>query len=819
MNRSHTVFPPILTGYDIGADLGIIVPKDTVNLITNPSFETGVATWQSNFSALARSATRQYFGAYSCEVTPSGAGVPDVWFPGLSFVAGLAYTFSVYLWAPAGVQYQIYLSDNANTPLSTAKTFTSTGKWQRVSFTVEEQAGSTTRRAHIGRVSDTSVILFYLDGAQVEQHTFATTYCDGDQPGLIDNPAAPAYLWDGTPHASTSRRSAMTRAGGRVRTLAELGLVITSIVGLGLPTPNNANLPYGLLDGALYQRSTTPPRQFSVIGRIDGFTAQDVDRKRASLEEVVRYDAVTPAQPVILVYHTPAGEERRIEAVYQSGLEGKRDNLYAEQLPITFTAYMPYITGGGSFGMALTPWQTIVGVDMLRRSPAGVWSDMATGPDNTVLAIAAGLDGKIYAGGSFANAGGVAASRIAMYDPIAGTWAALGSGLDDSCLALAVGPDGKVYAGGKFLNAGGVAANRVAVWNGSVWATVGAGAGGGFNGQVNALAFTKNGTLYAGGAFTTANGATMNMLAYLSSGTWTAVGTGLAGGGTTVYGLAADTINQDRMYLGGVFTTGNGVTLNYVGSTTGTTFAAMAGGAGAAVHALVVDGNGLVYVEGSFTTIGGVSANRVAVWNGTSWAALGAGLSADPSGLSCLALDPGGSLWIAGAGTSAITPSNYVTRWSGSGYYPPDLRGYTPVSNNGILFTPDGSLYLTNVGAFDDQAGVTVVTNYGQADAYPVVTIVGPGQFYELTNYTTGQALYFNGLMLQVGETVKIDLTPGHKTITSSWRGNLAGYLLPGSDLATWRLATGANNVSLFVDNASATASLSFVPRYRSISR
>lgn len=80
----------------------------------------------------------------------------------------------------------------------------------------------------------------------------------------------------------------------------------------------------------------------------------------------------------------------------------------------------------------------------------------------------------LYAGGTFTNAGGVAANHVAKWD--GSSWSALGSGMDDDVHALTVFDDRggpALYAGGGFITAGGVSANGIARWNGSSWSGLG----------------------------------------------------------------------------------------------------------------------------------------------------------------------------------------------------------------------------------------------------------------------------------------------------------------------------------------------------------
>jgi len=99
-------------------------------------------------------------------------------------------------------------------------------------------------------------------------------------------------------------------------------------------------------------------------------------------------------------------------------------------------------------------------------------------------------------------------------------------------------------------------------------------------------------------------------------------------------------------------------------------------------------------------------------------------------------------------------------------------------------------------------AGVTTVSNAGSAEAHPVIEFTGPGALVQLVNYTTGDRLWFN-LTLLAGEVATLDLTPGAISFRSNFRGNVIGTILPGSSLATWKLAPGLNALSCFVTGTS----------------
>lgn len=172
----------------------------------------------------------------------------------------------------------------------------------------------------------------------------------------------------------------------------------------------------------------------------------------------------------------------------------------------------------------------------------------------------------LYVGGSFTAVDGQPRASLAAFDTATGSLTSWQSGIKmggDFVNALAVSPDGQtLYVGGDFGELGSDSQPRADV--GAVSTTDGKatawnpGAGGGGFPEVSALALSPDGgTVYVGGVFTTAGGQPRSNLAAIS-----AAGSGAAtawapnphsGVGVEVSALAVGA--DGTVYAGGVFTT------------------------------------------------------------------------------------------------------------------------------------------------------------------------------------------------------------------------------------------------------------------------
>src|SRR4030095_2351194 len=115
---------------------------------------------------------------------------------------------------------------------------------------------------------------------------------------------------------------------------------------------------------------------------------------------------------------------------------------------------------------------------------------------------------------------GYAVNRIARWDAATG-WSPLGTGVSSTVNTIRE-QSGLLYVGGTFTNAGGNPANRIAVWDGANWSSLGTGGANGLNGTVNAI-LADGSTIYVGGSFTSAGGATARAVARWNGTSWSAL--------------------------------------------------------------------------------------------------------------------------------------------------------------------------------------------------------------------------------------------------------------------------------------------------------
>jgi hypothetical protein len=178
----------------------------TTNLVTNPSFESGTTGWvPSGTNTIALSNSQSKFGANSLLCTYQDSTTFATY--NITLTAA-AYTFSAWVYIPSDwdggqIQLGIFAFTSATTDVATTTT-TATDTWTRLQMSFTPDASDVAGALLLSTSSaPTAGKTIHVDGVQCElKDSYSTTYADGDQPGCV---------WNGTPHASTSTRTASSR--------------------------------------------------------------------------------------------------------------------------------------------------------------------------------------------------------------------------------------------------------------------------------------------------------------------------------------------------------------------------------------------------------------------------------------------------------------------------------------------------------------------------------------------------------------------------------------------------------------------------------
>lgn len=229
------------------------------------------------------------------------------------------------------------------------------------------------------------------------------------------------------------------------------------------------------------------------------------------------------------------------------------------------------------------------------------------------------------------------------------------AGVDPNAPVLDIALDGTdVYIAGAFKSVTNVPAYRIARWDGTAWH----GLQTGVSGVVRSMCFVGP-LLYVAGNFANAAGTTVNNVAAWDGSSWSALGSGVSASGLTLFAVEA--------FDGDIYVSGAADAGGFLSRWDGTSWTDMSGAfsPGDSLHALTSDG-AYLYVGGDFTTADGVPANAVARWDGATWSAMGTGfgfgrvLTLDSDGVTVYA---GGQIKI-----PSYPPFPLLGQWDGASW-------------------------------------------------------------------------------------------------------------------------------------------------------
>lgn len=386
------------------------------------------------------------------------------------------------------------------------------------------------------------------------------------------------------------------------------------------------------------------------------------------------------------------------------------------------------------------------------------------------------LPPRIVASGGFVSAGGVTASKIAMWD--GSSWSSMGSGLNDLPNTMfsfdpdADGPmmDSLLVAGDYVTSAGGTPVPGFATWNGSAWAPLG-------NDRIEnygtACMYDADGIgPIPARLFATLRN--MDELRYWNGIAWEIPGRALRNlNGTTLQANAMQAVRDmgsnsfgDTLIVAGDFdAVGSILADNIVAFRNGEWSALGSGTTDRPVLTLGMfdpDGSGphkpQLLAGGEFSQICGNSARALAQWNGTSWSefkSISSVIDAWSSVSSICEFDDDGpdgpaptSLFVGGYINATIegNPTLGILKWNGKtwsevgGGLRQTSGGIPPSANSLIVFDADGPgpnpPSLIVAGRFD-RAGTLPVRNIARWDGSSWYDVSGG-----LADYATCMAVY-----------------------------------------------------------------------------
>lgn len=322
--------------------------------------------------------------------------------------------------------------------------------------------------------------------------------------------------------------------------------------------------------------------------------------------------------------------------------------------------------------------------------------DFANRASTSLSSVAIQSDDKIVISGQFLTYNGVLCNRIIRLNSD-GTvdlpfMANVGTAASGTSNPIAIQPDGKILLGGSFVTWNGVTVNRIVRLNsdGTRDTAFTTNTGTASSTFVNAIAVQPDGKILIGGVFTTWNGVTRNYIVRLNSDgtedTAFYANTGTAANNSVVF---ISVQSDGKIILGGDFTTWNGTTVNRIvrlnsNGTRDTTFTTNTGtGANLSVNTISVQSDGKIILGGVFTTWNGVTVNRIVRLNsdGTRDTAFTTNTGTAATGnINATVIQPDGKILVGG---------NY-TQWNGL-----SINRIVRLNSDGTLDTT----FTTNIGA------------------------------------------------------------------------------------------------------------------------
>lgn len=832
---------------------GIVVPYESINYVTNPSFERDLTDW-STFSRTGVSGTQtvardtswawdggaclkidRQSGSLEYGKTYSLASASDY----INYNDYVTFTFAVKLelhasfYPPAFVKMTLGTNSyeiNLGIPdvLNAERMYQFRYRASDNPFTgnCEIEFGFTDDNNYTGAL--------YVDAVSIEvadsspgSYTHRQMYFDGSSDGCN---------WQGVEHESFSEKPITVRDVGLVYNATDdYGFVIQSHVGVGVPPVDLISRELPITGDLVVNRVLEKPRLMAFGGALIGTSRDNLLSLRKELFGTIKPDLVGDHKPFVLMYLEEDSDAEywyvpkmlKIPCYYYSGLEMNRLQGNTEKFNLRFMTTKPVWEEDRNKAVSLSYQNTLSGVDyVIERQEDGTWRSLGTLNDEVYCTAHTTIHASLwYVGGKFTGVG--SPNNIAYYNESTPGWDQVSTGANGYVRCMVEGPDGYLYVGGDFTILGG--GSRPYICYISPPETGIGLVGTGANQPVYALKFGPDGLLYVGGDLTTLNGTSANKIATWDGTNAAALGTGLNG---RVKAIAF--LPNGNLVVGGSFTTAGGSSASKIAEWDGSSWSELGGGVtGGDVEDIISLPNGWLVVAGGFSSAGGVSnTDSLAFWTGSQWIALATGATA--LGTVNLAYDEKRDLILVGNVTAAggLDLDLCFTYFNGFNFAHADVALSTGVTQliSAIGVHRDKVLLGGTFGSGSPDAYVGTDTTVTVSDSshrvYPKLVVSHSGAAYGDTaklkwieNLTTNKRIYFN-YEIAADEIVTVDFDPATFDVSSDIKASQINAVLRGSDTGDFYLLPGDNVIRLFIEEDSTgtlEASMQWTPTHYSI--
>lgn len=816
----------------------IFEPEATTNEIENPSAEdqtNGLTNWTGVGAVLSRTNDRARFGRASVKVITSGIlAAEGARYDHVTTDENVIKTVSGYARGSGRVRMRVVDSASGRTWRTDPVTLTD-HHWIRLSKVIRLGGGGTTVSIYFETADDPQSITFYVDGLQLEEKGYPTTYVDGDLE--LELPAHDGdvfFRWNGTRGLSSSSRSSRFRTAGRARDVTkgiQYRLWPTQISGFGMAPVELSMQRFASFDRSIVSKSRPVPRALMMtfwaskdpkMSRGSPANLKPLHLARQALENLLKPDLSQETQPALIRYLN-GGPPMDLPVFYEGGLEfdGDLRDPSLNSFPVRLLAPDPLWFADSQDVIDLLPYQ-VINTDYLLARIDGEWQGIGAGPDDVVNVVAKHpITGDIYVGGAFTSFDGDGdCSRICRISADGSTVNPIRHGLDEGEVrTIAFDSFGRIWVGGDFGTIEAAKMNHIAVYDPSTdsWNSIGTGPG--FDEPVNSIAIDRNNYVYIVGEFVQSDDE-LKTFNYIAGDDYPAdfdtIGTG-PGFDDVAYDVKID---QDGItpYICGDFTAENGGVADslkrvcYYDPDAGAFTQLGEEGSDQLVRHIAFAQNAFLYATGDMTDIGYGAVEKAAVWNRSEWFPLGK----EGDGLLggdgyWVTVSPKGEVLFVGDFTTVTGDdlSVFKTTWNGTRFSHLDLYIGGGTLKTAVYSNDDiwiGGDFTETIAASRIQTAV----NNGKAKAGPFLDVLGPIRLWWLENQTTGQVIKLN-LIIREGEHVIFDLRQGYQRAVSDLRGNVISGILPDSDEIS--LLPGNNRIAFFGDDYDSECCFRWQPR------